>query len=295
MRIGAAIDARTQLFAVLGWPVAHSLSPVLHNAAFAAVGRNAVYVACAVPPGAIASAMAGLRALGIGGVNVTVPHKQAVMEFLDWVDPLAREAGAVNTVANRDGRLLGYNTDCAGFLAALADAGFAPSGRSALIFGAGGAGRGVALALARAGARRLWVANRTLERAEALAAAIAGLTGVATAVKPIPLDPAAVRAAALEADLVVNCTSVGLGHGGGGDSPWDDFSVFPPGTLVMDLIYNPERTAFLARAEAAGLRIQNGLGMLVHQAALAWEKWFGETGPVDVMYRAARAALAAGH
>lgn len=294
MTNGAAVDARTRLFAVLGWPVAHSLSPVLHNAALRAVGYNAVYVACAVPPASLGAAMDGVRALGIDGVNITVPHKEAVMAHLDWVDPAATEVGAVNTVVNRDGRLLGYNTDGAGFLAALEEAGFAPAGCAALVLGAGGAGRSVAVALARAGARRLWIANRTLERAVMLAGAVARLPGAAATVEALPLDHDALRAIAPEADLVVNCTSVGLGRHGAAQSPWDGFRFLRPGTLVMDLIYNPERTAFLAGAEAAGLRAVNGLGMLVHQAALAWERWFGRPGPVEVMRAAARAALAAG-
>ncbi len=289
-----AIDARTQLLVLLGHPVGHSLSPAMHNAGFHERGRNACYLACDVAPPDVAAAVAGLRALRAAGANVTVPHKEAVLPLMDEVSPTARAAGAVNTIAVRDGRLYGDNTDVGGFLASLAEAGYDPRGRGALLFGAGGAARGVALGLLQAGAGPVWIANRTYGRAVELAKALSVAAGAgvapggAGAVAPLAME--AVATVAPRAGLVVNCTSVGLGAAG--QSVWNDFSRFPPGTLAVDLVYNPEVTPFLGAAETAGLPTLGGLGMLVHQAALAWEVWFGEKGPVDVFYAAARRALA---
>lgn len=314
------IDARTRLVCLLGHPVAHSLSPALHNAGFREAGHNACYMAFDVPPAALPAAVAGLRALGCLGANVTVPHKERVLDLLDEVDPAARAAGAVNTVAWREGRLVGYNTDGDGFLASLAEVGFDPRGRAALLFGAGGAARGVGLALLRAGVDRLWLVNRTAGRAEALARslalAVAGLPpveavpadggvvvreardpvrrqGPGAAVAALPLEADAVRRVAAGAELVVNCTAVGM-HPHADEAVWQDFSPFPAGVLVVDLVYNPARTRFLALAAEQGRTVLGGLGMLVHQAAQAWRHWFGAPGPVEVFYRAARAALAGG-
>lgn len=301
------IDAQTRLLALLGHPVAHSLSPALHNAGFREAGINACYLAFDVPPADLGTALAGLGALGVLGANLTVPHKEGVLAHLDELDATARGAGAVNTVAWRDGRLVGYNTDGDGFLAALAEAGFDPRGRQALLFGSGGAARGVAHALLRAGAARVWLANRTAARAEALARALAAAgdagpadavgTGAAgagvapaaaagTPVAAIPLEAEAVGRVAPGVTLVVNCTSVGM-HPHADEAVWEDFTVFAPGTLAVDLVYNPARTAFLRRAAAAGLPTLGGLGMLVHQAAQAWRYWFGAPGPLEAFYRAA--------
>lgn len=289
------IDARTRLVALLGDPVAHSLSPAMHNAGFREAGLNACYLAFPVPAADLARALAGLRAVGFLGANVTVPHKEQALYLADGVDPVARAAGAVNTLAWEDGRLVGYNTDGDGFLASLAEAGFDPRGREALLFGAGGAARGVALALLRAGARRVWLANRTAERAEALVRSLAaalplvpGLAGAGSALVAVPLGVSAVARVAPGVTLIVNCTSAGM-HPAVDEAAWEDFVPFPAGALAVDLVYNPARTRFLALAEGAGLATLGGLGMLVHQAALSWRHWFGRPGPVDVFYRAARA------
>lgn len=291
------IDAQTRLVALLGDPVAHSLSPAMHNAGFREAGLNACYLAFAVPAAGLPRAVDGLRALGFLGANVTVPHKEQVLHLVDAIDPVARAAGAVNTLAWRDGRVVGHNTDGDGFLAALAEAGFDPRGREALLFGAGGAARGVALALLLAGARRVWLANRTPARAEDLArsltAALSLLPEPAAAgpgLAALPLEAGAVARVAPGVTLIVNCTTAGM-HPAVDAAAWEDFRPFPAGALAVDLVYNPARTRFLALAEGAGLATLGGLGMLVHQAALAWRHWFGRTGPVDVFYRAARAAL----
>ncbi|MBX6377648.1 MAG: shikimate dehydrogenase [Clostridia bacterium] len=277
----------TRVFGVIGYPVAHSLSPVMHNAGFREEGLDAVYVPLAVPPERLAAAMEGVRALGLGGVNVTLPHKEAVLAHLDGVSEEARVVGAVNTVACRDGRLEGFNTDGPGFVRSLREAGVEPRGARALLFGAGGAARAIAFALCAAGVDRLWVVNRTPARAEALAVDLARAGG---RVEAAPLIEAAVRQVAADVTLVVNATSAGLEGRGG--SVWSDFRCFPPAAVAVDIVYRPEWTPFLEAARAAGLRTVGGLGMLVHQAALAWEVWFGRPGPVRVFYRSARQILA---
>lgn len=293
------VDAQTRLVALLGEPVAHSLSPAMHNAGFQEAGLNACYLAFAVPAADLARALAGLRVLGLLGANVTVPHKEQALHLADAVDPVAQAAGAVNTLAWHGGRLVGYNTDGDGFLASLAEAGFDPRGREALLFGAGGAARGVALALLRAGVRRVWLANRTPERAEELVRSLTAalplvpeLAGAGRAMATLPLEAGVVARVAPGVTLIVNCTTAGM-HPAVDSAVWEDFRPFPAGALAVDLVYNPARTRFLALAEGAGLATLGGLGMLVHQAALAWRHWFGCPGPVDVFYRTARTGLAA--
>lgn len=257
----------------------------MHNAAFRELGWEAWYTPCPVSRGNVGAAVAGLRALGFLGANVTVPHKEAVMPYLDEVDPLARQAGAVNTILCRDGRLSGSNTDVGGFLLSLEEAGFDPAGRGALLIGAGGAARGVALALVQAGAGPVWVAGRDPAKAAALCRDVAGA-------EPVAWDAAAVAAVAAGVGCLVNCTPVGMHGAAAATPPWEGWhGVFPRGGLAVDLIYNPERTPFLAWAEGQGLGTLGGLGMLVHQAALAWEVWFGRRGPAEIFYRAARTTL----
>lgn len=252
----------------------------MHNAAFEALGLDWVYVALEVAPGDVADALAGVRALGLAGLSVTMPHKSAALEAVDEATPAAVAVGAVNTVVRLDrGRLLGDNTDGAGFLASLADEGFDAAGRACLVVGGGGAARAVVHALAGAGASDVVVVNRSPERAEETAA-LAGASGrVGTA------------ADASAADLVVNATSLGLAGPDAGVLPIDPAHV-RPGQLVVDVVPNPAVTAFMQAAAARGARVAGGLGMLVHQGALAFELWTGLPAPLDVMRAAARRALA---
>jgi shikimate dehydrogenase len=264
--------------AVLGHPVGHSLSPAMHNAAFAALGRPAAYHAFDVPPERLADALRGLAALGFLGANLTVPHKERAVPLMDELDPAAAALGAVNTVAVRDGRLVGSNTDGAAFLRALLEeVGWRPAGRSAVVIGAGGAARAVVAAL-RAGGASVAVLNRTPERARALSASGGGL---ASAGAFLP-----------GADLLVNCTTLGM-HPHVDAAPPVDLGLLPAGALVADIVYNPRQTRLLREARARGLRVVGGLGMLAWQGALAWRPWFGEVGPADVMRRAAEEALGA--
>ncbi|HEY8347601.1 MAG TPA: shikimate dehydrogenase [Symbiobacteriaceae bacterium] len=280
------------LLGVIGWPVGHSLSPVMHNAAFRAEGMDCHYVAFAVPPADLAAALAGIRALGIHGVNVTIPHKEAVIPLLDEVAPSARQMGAVNTIANREGRLVGYNTDGWGFISSLEEAGVKPAGMRAVVLGAGGAARAVAVHLALSGVSRLTISNRTAERAERLAALVRDLVPgtEAEAVASGSEEEAAVLA---EADLVVNCTPLGMHPDGVDLTPLPRIDLLPPGAVVYDTVYRPRETRLLREARQRGLRTISGVGMLVHQGACAWEYWFGRRGPVSVMAEAARRALEA--
>jgi len=285
-----AITGRTRVVGVLGWPVEHSLSPPMHNAAFAALGLDWVYVAFAVEPQRVGAAMAGVRALGLVGVNVTIPHKQAVVEYLDELDQTARDLSAANTIHNRDGVLVGYNTDGPGLLRALAEAGAEVGGKRVAVIGAGGAARAVVFALVRAGAADVAVVNRTLARAEELAAFVSErVTGDAEGacpLAPVALETSAAREAVEQAELVIDCTSVGM-------YPHTDVPpVVPPqwlheGQVVCDLTYNPRDTVLLQAARSQGAKTVDGTGMLVHQGALAFEIWTGQPAPVEVM----RAAL----
>lgn len=266
--------------AVVGSPVRHSLSPTILNAAFAAVGADWVYVAFEVAPGAATEAVAAMRTLGLGGLSVTMPHKAAVHDAVDERTPVAAELGAVNCVFWRDGRLVGDNTDGAGFLDALRhDPGVDVGGLRCAVVGAGGAGRAVARALGDAGAAEVVVVNRSPEPA-VRAAALAGPAGRVGA----PGDVAG-------AEVVVNATPLGMGRAAGEPLPVDPARL-RAGQVVVDLVYHPEVTPLLAAARDRGAVAVNGLGMLVHQAAHAFRRWTGMEPPIDAMTAATRRELA---
>ncbi len=266
------ITAATRVAGVIGSPVGHSLSPALHNAAFAAAGAQWVYVAFEVAPGEAPRALEAMRVLGLGGLSVTMPHKEQVADAVDELDPAAAALRSVNTVVARsDGRLVGHSTDGAGFVASLREAGADPAGRRVVVIGAGAAGRSVVDALARAGAAAIDVVNRDRDRA-ARAAQLAGTVGSVA-------DPAAIRGA----DIVVNATSVGMGSD---QLPFDPALVHA-GQVVADLVYHPLETALLREARLAGAATVDGLGMLVHQAALQPRLWLGAMPDAAVMREAA--------
>ncbi len=274
---------------MFGCPVEHSLSPAMHNAAIAALGLHYTYIPFSVRPDDIGPAIHSLTTLGIVGINLTIPHKERVLPFLDEVAAEARAIGAVNTVHNVDGRLVGYNTDGDGFAAPLARLGWIPSGGVAVLLGAGGAARSVAHRLAREGASVV-LANRTLERARCLADEVNALAGRQAANALDAGDREALGAAVARADLLVNCTSVGM-HPREDEMPDVPVQAFRAGLLVYDLIYNPPETALLRAARAAGAATLNGVQMLVHQGAAAFRIWTGMDPPVDVMERAVLAGL----
>ena len=278
-----------QRLGIIGHPIGHSISPLFQQAALDAIGFDGAYEPWDVAPDDVGEFVAGLRAPGTLGINVTVPHKEAVIPFLDEVDDWASTAGAVNTIVNRDGRLTGHNTDGIGFLRALREgADFEPRGRDVLVLGAGGSARGVVYALARAGISQLFIANRTLERAERLAH-IAIDSGVAS--EALALSDAA--GAAGEVALIVNCTSMGMVHGPDETGTPLSASDIPSTVLVNDLVYNPLATPLLREASRAGAATLGGIQMLVYQGAASFEMWTGQDAPVQVMLEAATAAMRA--
>ncbi|CAN5350251.1 shikimate dehydrogenase [soil metagenome] len=289
---GAALDPPARL-AVLGHPVAHSRSPQLHNPALAACHLGMQYIRIDVPEGAVPEALARIRALGFVGTNVTVPHKFAAMEAMDFVDPAARRLGAVNTVVFEGDQMLGFNTDGPGFVRAVREEFAVDVGDlRVLVLGAGGgAGRAVAVQCAAEGCERLVLANRTIEKAEALAAellpAFVGdrLLGPSERLAAIGMAPAALRLEIGEIDLVVNATSIGMKRT---DPDLLPESFLQAHHLVYDMIYSPPRTRLVAAATAAGARAANGLSMLVHQGAISFEHWFDRPAPLAVMRRGAR-------
>ncbi len=271
-------SARTGLLGLLGWPVAHSLSPALHTAALDDLGLDLAYLALPVAPEALLVAVRGLVAMRFRGANVTVPHKQEVMQACDRVTDEARRIGAVNTLVPTDDGLVGENTDARGLAAALRAVEDDLDARPGLVVGTGGAARAAVVALERLGVRVV-VAGRRPDAAADVAALVAG--------RAIDLaDTAAVRTACVDA-VVVNATSLGL-HGESLPAVLLDL---PEGSVAQDLVYNPAVTPFLAAARARGLRGHDGLGMLVEQAALSLTAWTGRDPDREVMWAAARAAL----
>jgi shikimate dehydrogenase len=275
------IDGQTQLAFLLGHPVGHSLSPTMQQAAFAAVGLNAAYLPWDVVPDRLPASVQGLRTIrNLLGANVTVPHKEAVLPLLDGLTPEAEAVGAVNTLLVREGKLIGDNTDGAGFLAVLRqDLRGNIQGLSALILGAGGAARAVAMGLAGAGARHLLLLNRSLDRAKRLADVVAGHHPNCQ-VTAQPLHDRWRISEVAEIRLLVNTTLVGLQQNA---QPLFDYSSLSAPIMVFDLIYNPPETDLLRAARAQGCSTVNGLAMLVRQGALAFERWTGKPAPVQAM------------
>lgn len=267
--------------AVIGSPVRHSLSPALHNAGFAAIGVDWVYTAFEVAPGGAEAALEAMRIFGLGGLSVTMPHKESVAGLVEELDPAAAALRSVNTVVPLgDGRLKGYSTDGAGFVASLAAHDVEIAGTHVGVVGAGGAARAIIDALARGGAARITVVNRSTERAEAAAALAGDIASVG--------HPQVLR----ECDVVVNATSVGMGTD---ESPLD-VALVRAGQVVADIVYHPRCTALLAAATKAGARTVGGLGMLVHQAVLQQQLWVGVSAEPDVMWAAAEREMASrGH
>jgi shikimate dehydrogenase len=272
------VGAGTRVAGVIGDPVRHSASPALHNAAYAALGLDYVYVAFAVPAGRGGDAVRAMPVLGLVGLNVTMPHKADAALACDELSPAAAMLGAVNTVITRpDGRLWGDSTDGEGFVRALHDEGIDPAGRSVLVLGAGGAARALVLALGRSGARVVVAARRPDAARDAATLAPGG--------EGRGLD--GLEACVASVDVVVNATPLGMS----GETPPFDPAALDGHHAVMDLVYHPARTPLLVAAEARGVRTAaNGLGMLVHQAALAFHAMTGRDAPLDAM----RAAVATG-
>lgn len=272
------ISGATRVAAVIGSPVRHSLSPALHNAAFEQLGVDWVYTAFDVVHGRAQAAVDAMRALGIGGLSVTMPHKESIAQAVDSLDPAAAALRSVNTVVPQaDGSLRGYSTDGAGFIASLTAAGVTVDGLTVCVLGAGAAARAIIDALGRAGAARIAVLNRTFSTAQE-ATHLAGAVGAIGAAHDVR-----------DADIVINATSIGMGSA---DLPCDPASL-RSGQVVADIVYHPRDTALLQAARAAGAMPVDGFGMLVHQAALQQQLWHGHLPDVAVMAAAAERELAA--
>jgi len=285
---------------LLAHPAGHSLSPVMHNAAFEVLGIDAHYEAWDVLPQDLAAAMNRLRAAEVLGANVTIPHKQAVMPYVDELSEAAQHIGAVNTIVNHQGLLLGHNTDAAGYTRALEQAGVQVSGQNVLVLGAGGAARAIVFALLQAGAS-LALYNRTTQKAHDLAEAFAVLGDITVIDTPddIPDDAPDnlyddLYKVAKQASLIVNTTSVGMAHGGiDPDVSPLPAEALPEAGFVSDIVYRPAQTRLLREAAQQGLGTQNGLPMLVYQGAESFAMWTLEPPDTNVMFNAANGVLEA--
>jgi len=282
------VSGKTRVCGVIGDPIEHTMSPVMHNAAFSELGIDYVYLPFRVKKDDLGQAIAGARALNLAGLNVTIPHKVAVISFLDELDPIAERIGAVNTIVNDNGALRGYNTDATGFLQALLDKGIKPEGKKVVVLGAGGASRGISFILAESGAN-LVILNRQveIEWAENLAREISRAFKKETAA--LELNDANLAEALEGTDILVNTTSVGM-------SPETNETPVPLRLLnstpvVFDIVYNPIQTRLLREAQAAGASTISGLDMLAWQGALAFEKWTGLKAPLELMKKEAMKAL----
>ncbi len=274
---------------IIGHPIGHTLSPTMHALAGEIQSIPLSYGVFDVHPANLAAAIAGLRALSVDGFNVTVPHKVAVIPYLDEITPDAATIGAVNTVVNVGGKFVGHNTDGLGFVDGIReDARADPTGKNVFIYGAGGAARGVAVALARAGVSHITIANRDATRAVELCRTVTDATGVATT--PLPMNANLLDAVA-DADIIVNTTSVGM-EGGGSETNLPAVEAIPPDALAVDIVYRPLDTDFLKRARDNGAKTQDGLWMLIRQGDRAFRLWTGGNAfPVEAVRAAAVAAL----
>ena len=280
------ISGKTKICGLIGDPVEHTMSPAMHNAAFKKLGLDYAYIAFRAKGTELDKAIAGMRALNMRGLNVTIPHKVAVMKLLDKLDPLAEKIGAVNTIVNDDGVLTGYNTDATGFLQPPLEKGIEPEEKVIAILGAGGASRGISSILAEHGAR-LVILNRNLERAEHLARQVFKNTGKTVTVAE--LSAANLEQTIGKADILINATSVGMTPGS--DETPVPANLLRRGLVVYDIVYNPVETRLLREAKAAGAETISGLDMLVWQGALAFEKWTGQKAPVKLMKKEAMKIL----
>jgi len=276
------ISGKTRVCAIIGDPVEHSLSPVMHNAAFKELGLNLVYVAFTVTRNELKEAISSARSLGMRGLNVTMPHKNAVINYLDETDSTAKAIGAVNTILNDKGKLIGYNTDGIGAMRALKENGISPDGKKMLLLGAGGAAKAIAFQAAQE-VEELVILNRTSEKAEKLAELLRKKFG--NKVKGRTLSAEVLTKEMKTTDILVNATSVGM-HPDVNRSPVPS-DLLRSGLCVMDIIYNPLETKLVTDANTVGAKVVLGIEMLLYQGAVAFEIWTNSPAPVEVMKEAA--------
>jgi len=276
------ISGKTRVCGVIGDPIEHTLSPIMHNAAFKALKLDFAFLAFKVKAADVEKAVSGMRALGINGLNVTMPHKSAVINYLDEVDQAAKAIGSVNTILNKDGRLFGFNTDGVGALQALRENGVEPRGKKVLLLGAGGAARAIAYTLARE-ADELVILNRTAKQAAELANLLKQTFD--RKVVADTLSPNAIKDTLQDSDVLINATSVGM-KPNANQTPVA-FEWLRPDLAVMDIVYNPVETKLAKDAKAAGAKVVSGFEMLIYQGAASFEIWTGHSAPVEVMRHAA--------
>jgi shikimate dehydrogenase len=270
-----------QFVGLLGHPVAQSKSPIMHNASFRKLNLPYAYAAFDIPPAKLQEAMNSFRTLQFRGANVTIPHKEAIIEYLDDISDEAKSIGAVNTLVNDAGRWIGYNTDGIGYIRSLREEmNLSLDGLNVLVLGAGGAARAIGYSLLKANVASCWIANRTTERAEQLAKQLCSYGNTTSlAWNEIPNRLPGM-------DVVINTTSVGM-YPYEGESPLDSAWIrhLPEHSIISDLVYNPITTRLLREASDRGLRVHGGLGMFIYQGAYAFEYWTGHTAPIEMMRR----------
>lgn len=279
---------------VIGHPIGHSISPALFGAAFAAAGIDATYEAWDTPEGMLEGRVNSLRGGDYLGASVTIPHKIDIVPLLDGMSDVATKVAAVNTVVHEDGKLIGHNTDVAGFARALReDAAFDAKGKHTMLLGSGGAARAVAVALIEAGASVIFLMGRQPKNLDRMAVSMKPLTQTGTTITWSYWNDGSFLRSMAEADLIVNCTPIGMaGSDAAGQSPVDA-ALIQPKTTIFDLVYNPAETPFVRDARARGAKAYSGMGMLVYQAAESFKLWTGRDADTSVMMDAARKALGA--
>lgn len=272
------ITGKTKTIGILGWPVGHSLSPLMHNAAFAALTLDYIYVPLPVHPDHLKQAVEGLKSIGFVGANVTIPHKVAIMPYLDKLDQSAQLAGAVNTIVVKQGKCIGYNTDAQGFILSLTGKNVTIKDKTAVIMGAGGAARAVVCGLLEQGIKKIIIGTRSAAKAEEFIKNFPAQSNL----QGCNWGEQIFKAAITQCDILINCTPIGMEANDQISLPIDWKDV-PKNAVICDLIYNPPLTQFLADAQNRGHLIINGAGMLIEQGALAFELWTGENAPRHIM------------
>lgn len=272
------ITGKTRIVGILGWPVGHSLSPVMHNAAFAALELDYAYIPLPVHPDKLSQAVMGLKSMGFVGANVTIPHKVTVIPYLDELDVSAQVAGAVNTIVVKDGRCIGYNTDAQGFIQSLTGKNLTITGKTAVIMGAGGAARAVVCGLLAHGIDKILIGTRSAVKAQEFIE----LFPNGTKIQGCDWQDQVFADTIKQCDILINCTPIGMSSNQDIELPIN-LQELKASAYVCDLIYNPPLTPFLADAQRRGHIIINGAGMLIEQGALAFELWTGKRAPRTIM------------
>lgn len=283
------ITSKTQKVGLICWPIGHSLSPLMHNAVFEKLGLDWVYLPLPTQPEYLKDGIAGLRALGFVGSNVSVPHKTQVIQFMDELDASAKQMQAVNTIKVVDGRLVGSNTDPVGFVRQLTSEGVNPDGMNVLMIGAGGAARAAIFGLSKLNVNQIVVMDVLESRAASLVSDLQCLFKP-TGLQCKPLEEKSFAEAGTNCDLVVNATPIGMTPEEDA-TPWPEKVDLPRNAVFYDIVYNPQQTKFLSRASYEGHKTIGGLGMLAHQGAASFETWTGIQPPVALMLRVCEEAL----